>query len=179
MNYKITLLALSVLFLAACSKEKEEDKKTVRNVTQNAVSSTVSVVKDFAGGVVEGVASGRQKSDGMDGAAVVASSEQLTEHKVSVELLSVTDGAGNTVTVQLGFKNASDKTVRLIDLQNTGALLVIDRDGYSQGLTASSPMDITLAADAGSKVDFTFPGKADDVASVRIWGNTLTLKKKG
>ena len=47
-----------------------------------------------------------------------------------VEVLK-TEPRDQQLAVTLGFKNDGDATVRLINLTQTGALLVIDNDGYS------------------------------------------------
>lgn len=79
--------------------------------------------------------------------------------------------------VTLGFKNDSDATVRLINLTQTGALLVIDNDGYSNALVAlANPDDVTVPAKAGIRQTFVFEGGAEGIKAVRLWGKDLPVK---
>ncbi|MEN1783080.1 hypothetical protein AAIH14_34330, partial [Pseudomonas aeruginosa] len=81
------------------------------------------------------------------------------------------------LAVTLGFMNDSDATVRLINLTQSGALLVIDNDGYSNALVAlANPDDVTVPAKAGIRQTFVFEGGAEGIKAVRLWGKDLPVK---
>ncbi len=65
----------------------------------------------------------------------------------------------------------------LINLTQTGALLVIDNDGYSNALVAlANPDDVTVPAKAGIRQTFVFEGGAEGIKAVRLWGKDLPVK---
>lgn len=127
------------------------------------------------GGVSEGITSGRQSAQGADGAKVVSDNAGFAEIG-QVEVLK-TEPRDQQLAVTLGFKNDSDATVRLINLTQTGALLVIDNDGYSNALVAlANPDDVTVPAKAGIRQTFVFEGGAEGIKAVRLWGKDLPVK---
>ncbi|HCF3694728.1 TPA: hypothetical protein NID02_006107, partial [Pseudomonas aeruginosa] len=110
-----------------------------------------------------------------DGAKVVSDNAGFAEIG-QVEVLK-TEPRDQQLAVTLGFKNDSDATVRLINLTQTGALLVIDNDGYSNALVAlANPDDVTVPAKAGIRQTFVFEGGAEGIKAVRLWGKDLPVK---
>lgn len=133
MNARIAALGL-LLPLAAGSAVAAEEGSSVKDAAKAAVSSAIETGKNLLGGVSEGITSGRQSAQGADGAKVVSDNAGFAEIG-QVEVLK-TEPRDQQLAVTLGFKNDSDATVRLINLTQTGALLVIDNDGYSNALVA-------------------------------------------
>ncbi|MGU1577572.1 hypothetical protein ACSETU_13085 [Pseudomonas aeruginosa] len=169
MNARIAALGL-LLPLAAGSAVAAEEGSSVKDAAKAAVSSAIETGKNLLGGVSEGITSGRA-----DGAKVVSDNAGFAEIG-QVEVLK-TEPRDQQLAVTLGFKNDSDATVRLINLTQTGALLVIDNDGYSNALVAlANPDDVTVPAKAGIRQTFVFEGGAEGIKAVRLWGKDLPVK---
>lgn len=174
MNARIAALGL-LLPLAAGSAVAAEEGSSVKDAAKAAVSSAIETGKNLLGGVSEGITSGRQSAQGADGAKVVSDNAGFAEIG-QVEVLK-TESHDQQLAVTLGFKNDSDATVRLINLTQTGALLVIDNDGYSNALVAlANPDDVTVPAKAGIRQTFVFEGGAEGIKAVRLWGKDLPVK---
>lgn len=174
MNARIAALGL-LLPLAAGSAVAAEEGSSVKDAAKAAVSSAIETGKNLLGGVSEGITSGRQSAQGADGANVVSDNAGFAEIG-QVEVLK-TEPRDQQLAVTLGFKNDSDATVRLINLTQTGALLVIDNDGYSNALVAlANPDDVTVPAKAGIRQTFVFEGGAEGIKAVRLWGKDLPVK---
>ncbi|HCF7127453.1 TPA: hypothetical protein NIJ42_006145 [Pseudomonas aeruginosa] len=171
MNARIAALGL-LLPLAAGSAVAAEEGSSVKDAAKAAVSSAIETGKNLLGGVSEGITSGRQSAQG---AKVVSDNAGFAEIG-QVEVLK-TEPRDQQLAVTLGFKNDSDATVRLINLTQTGALLVIDNDGYSNALVAlANPDDVTVPAKAGIRQTFVFEGGAEGIKAVRLWGKDLPVK---
>ncbi|PXB80179.1 hypothetical protein C0045_01130 [Pseudomonas aeruginosa] len=177
MNARIAALGLLLLLLlplAAGSAVAAEEGSSVKDAAKAAVSSAIETGKNLLGGVSEGITSGRQSAQGADGAKVVSDNAGFAEIG-QVEVLK-TEPRDQQLAVTLGFKNDSDATVRLINLTQTGALLVIDNDGYSNALVAlANPDDVTVPA-KGIRQTFVFEGGAEGIKAVRLWGKDLPVK---
>lgn len=170
MNARIAALGL-LLPLAAGSAVAAEEGSSVKDAAKAAVSSAIETGKNLLGGVSEGITSGRQSAQGADGAKVVSDNAGFAEIG-QVEVLK-TEPRDQQLAVTLGFKNDSDATVR----PQTGALLVIDNDGYSNALVAlANPDDVTVPAKAGIRQTFVFEGGAEGIKAVRLWGKDLPVK---
>ena len=89
---------------------------------------------------------------------------------------SVKEDGENASYVVLGFKNANDRPVRVINLQESENIIVIDTDGYATNLSLASgnPDNITIPSKAGKKQSFHFNIAAATVKEVRIMGNILS-----
>lgn len=161
------------LALALPGLAHADARDTVKGVT----SKIVSWGKDVAGGVSEGVDSGRKDTTGTDGAQVVGSHEELAQHG-EVAILSLGPGPSDgTVEVVLGIANDSDQPIRLAELDDD-ALLLIDRDGYATRLvaTADNPAELTVPAAARIKQRFVFAGKVEQAAAVRLWRHDYSVE---
>ena len=172
------LLASSLLLSSLCFAEAEPaNDSTLKDSAKAAVSSAISAGKNLLGGVNEGVLDGRQSAQGVDGASIISSREQMKD-RVDVQVLK-TEAAGDTFNVTLGFKNSSDSQLRLINLKQTGALLAIDQDGYANGLTASldNPDEVTVPPKAAIRQKFIFEGPIETSSTVRVWGQDYQVKK--
>jgi len=152
------LLVSSLLLSSLCLAEGEPaSESTLKDSAKSAVSSAISAGKNLLGGVSEGVLDGRQSAQGVDGASIISSREQM-KGRVDVQVLK-TEASG--------------------DLQQTGALLAIDQEGYANGLTASldNPDDVTIPPKAAVRQKFVFEGPIEQSTSVRVWGQDYPVKK--
>ncbi|KPN88389.1 hypothetical protein [Pseudomonas nunensis] len=172
------ILASSLLLSSLCFAEGEPaNDSSIKDSAKAAVSSAISAGKNLLGGVSEGVLDGRQSAQGVDGASIISSREQMKD-RIDVQVLK-TEAVGDTFNVTLGFKNSSDSQLRLINLKQAGALLAIDQDGYANGLTASleNPDDVTVPPKAAVRQKFVFEGPIETSTTVRVWGQDYQVKK--
>jgi len=174
---RATLLVSSLLFSSLCLAEGEPtDGSLIKDSTKSAVSTFITAGKNLLGGVSEGVLDGRESVQGTDGAAIVASGEQMKD-RIAIEVLKLEPGDEN-VTVTLGFKNSTDTQLRLINLGQTGVLLVIDQAGYANRLTGlDNPDEVTIPPKTAVRQKFVFEGMNEAVSTVRVWGQDCSVKK--
>lgn len=162
------------LLLAAglCSAEESH----IRESTSTAVSGAISAGKSLLGGIAEGVTDGRTSTEGIDGAQIVSSADQLAG-RIQVEVLKV-ELQGDDLKLTLGLKNSSEQALRLINLTQPGNLLVIDQDGYASTLVHGmvNPDAVTVPASAGVRQAFVFQGPVEGPAEVRLWSSKYPLK---
>ncbi|WP_068826079.1 hypothetical protein [Pseudomonas sp. BMS12] len=172
----VTATALMVSASTALADEVATDPSTIKDSAKAAVSAAISAGKNLLGGVADGVTEGRESAQGSDGSIVVSSLEQL-DGQVSVQLLKVESVEDGSLSALLGFKNTTDKPLRLINLRQTGALLAIDQEGYSSaplpGLV--NPDDVTIPAKTGVRQKFIFEGTSTKVESIRLWGRDFEV----
>lgn len=154
------------------------EPSTIKDSAKAAVSTAITAGKNLLGGVTDGVTEGRESAQGSDGSIVVSSLEQL-DGQVSVQLLKVDTAEDGSLNALLGFKNTTDKPLRLINLRQTGALLAIDQEGYSSAPLPGllNPDDVTVPAKTGVRQKFVFEGPVEGVQSIRLWGRDFEVKK--
>lgn len=171
-------LALAALLSAgiACAEEPAQDSSTLKESAKAAVSSAISAGKNLLGGASEGVTEGRESAQGADGAFIISQSDQL-DGKVEVKLLKV-DAVDGNLEALFGFKNLTDKPVRLINLWDNGALLAIDAEDYASNLApnAANPEEVTVPAKIGVRQKFIFEGPVQGPKAVRLWGKDFPVK---
>jgi hypothetical protein len=170
-------LALLLASSLACAEEPAGEGSTLKESAKAAVSTAITAGKNLLGGASEGVTEGREATQGADGALIISQYEQLAD-KVEVKVLKAEAVEGN-LSVLFGFKNLTDKPVRLINLWDNGALLAIDQEDYASGLAPDSanPEEVTVPAKIGVRQKFIFEGPVDGPKAVRLWGKDFPLGK--
>lgn len=176
-NYSRSGIALALLLAAgtALAEEPAESTSALKESAKAAVSTAISAGKNLLGGASEGVTEGRESAQGADGALVISQLDQL-EGKVEVKLLKV-EAVDDNLSVLFGFKNLTDKPVRLINLTHNGALLAIDQDDYSTNLVPMENVDeVTVPPKTGVRQKFLFQGPVEGPKSVRLWGRNYSTQ---
>lgn len=174
-NYSRSGIALALLLAAgtAFAEEPAESTSTLKESAKAAVSSAISAGKNLIGGATEGVTQGRESAQSADGATSISQLDQL-EGKVEVKLLKV-EAVDDNLSAVLGFKNLTDKPLRLINLTHNGALLAIDQDDYSTNLVPMENVDeVTVPPKTGVRQKFLFQGPVEGPKSVRLWGRNYS-----
>lgn len=179
MKYPIVACACMALLWAGASvaEEAAPSASSLRDSAKSTMSTAISAGKNLMGGLTEGVTEGREAAEGADGATSISTFEQL-EGLGTVDLLRVESQEGGVVAT-LGFKNQSDKPLRLINLTQTGALIAIDKDGYSSALQVGlvNPDYVTIPAKVGVRQRFIFDSEGEEVQAIRLWGRDFNVKK--
>ncbi|WP_256594847.1 hypothetical protein [Pseudomonas sp. OV226] len=173
------LLMAGFLPAASFADISAPEPNTLRDSASSVMSSLISTGKNLAGGIAEGVTKGRESTESSDGAVVLSGLEPMAE-MLTVELLNngVVNDTG--LKVLIGFKNNTNKPVRLINLRQTGALLVIEEGGYSSALLPDliNPDEVTIPANTGVRQSFLFDqSAAKHILSIRLFGRDLALVK--
>ncbi|BCD89161.1 hypothetical protein PSm6_55680 [Pseudomonas solani] len=168
-------LALLLGATTVWAEEPAEDASTLKESAKAAVSTAISAGKNLLGGASQGITEGRESAQGADGAIVISQLDQL-EGKVEVKLLKV-DTTDENFGALLGFKNLTEKPVRLINLLHNGALLAIDQDDYSSNLVPmENPEEVTVPPKTGVRQRFVFQGPVEGPKAVRLWGREYSVK---
>ena len=170
------LLILSVVSTCALAELEPSNSSFIREQTKSAISAVISVGKDIMGGVSEGVLDGRHSAQGTDGATSISSHTQMAA-RVEVQLLTSSSDM-ESARISLGFKNATDTQLRLINLKESGALLAIDNAGYASALkdVQENPAEITIPANTSVRQAFIFEAPDQALESVRLWGEDYRVR---
>ncbi len=123
-----TVPASSAALAAASGKESSGIKENVQSV----VSDIVSAGKDVAAGVSDGLDSGL--GGNTDKTRVVKSREDL-DKLLTVTVVSSKELGDKSVLITLAVKNTHEFPVRLTNLSEMTAVVLLDDDGFSYALS--------------------------------------------
>jgi hypothetical protein len=161
---------LLAVFTAFFGCRGETAKETASTVTKK----TVEVGKSTLSGVAEGIDEGRKAAESSDGALLVTNLEELKE-RLKVEIDSVVTADTNVVSVIIVLGNDNDRPVRVTNLGNKGALLLLDQERFASELSRNLD-DITVPEQAKVKVMLSFKKSGNAAPSVlRIWGEEFPI----
>ena len=163
MKKTVLVMALSLL----CANVSADTKDIITDTTK----SVITFGKDLMKGLNDGVDEGRKGAEGADGAVTVTNVEEMEQY-ISVEVLGVESTDDEMATqVIVGFKNNVSKPVRIANMDDKGIVLLIDHDGYSQGLSADNryAAEFTVPANTGTKYAFEFDIAMDKASTIRLW----------
>lgn len=180
MNHRAGMFALlaSIISVApAFADEAASESSTLRDSAKSTMSTAITAGKNLMGGLTEGVTEGREGAEGTDGSLSISALEQL-QGKVEIELLR-TAPEGDNLVATIGFKNESDQQLRLINLTQTGALIAIDKDGYSSALLPglANPDQVTIPPKVGVRQKFVFEGPVQGITAIRLWGKDFSIRQ--
>lgn len=171
MNRVFAVLTAIILFSPlSCSDSRE----SAANLTKNAIK----LGKEVLGGISQGVDEGRKEAEGVDGAVIVTTMEELEAH-VDVQLLKVRSSAeGRKTQIEIGLKNRSDQPVRIANLGDRSAILLLDTEGYAQELDKAGvhPGELTIPARAGKKHHLLFAIPPSKAQALRMWQREFSLQ---
>ncbi|GAB6260168.1 hypothetical protein L4174_005950 [Photobacterium sp. CCB-ST2H9] len=167
-------LALLIILGFSATSAHAEVKETITDMTRGIVKFT----KEISSGLTEGFKEGRSSTESADG-SVVATNEKETLEYIEIDLVSVmTEKDSNLTVVELSFKNKHNKPVKITGLSAEGALLTIDKDGFSHALASWQQIEFTVPNEAAKKYSFTFSGDPSQVKQVRVWHKTYDVGSK-
>ncbi|MBD3642723.1 hypothetical protein [Alcanivorax sp.] len=169
MKKGVFVMALSLL----CAGVGADTKDIISDTTK----SVITFGKDLMKGLNDGVDEGRKGAEGADGAVTVTNVDEM-EQFISVEVLGVESTDDELATlVTVGFKNNEGKPVRIANMDDKGIVLLIDHDGYSQGLSADNryAAEFTVPPNTGTKHVFKFDITMDKASKIRLWSKEYEL----
>ncbi len=166
----ITLPYLAAGLLSGCSGQMAKD------VSSTVTQKTVEAAKGTATGIEEGIAEGRKSAASADGAIIVTNGKELAE-SLTVEVIAVSRGdIKDTVIVEIGLGNKSDKPVRVSGLAPRGAVILLDKDGFASYLAEPIYDIVTVPENAKEKVAYTFSsGDYQKAHKIRIHGQETEI----
>lgn len=150
------------------------DGDTAREAASGATRATVEAVKGTAAGVAEGAKEGRQAHVGPDGVMILTTHEQLAD-RVNLTIRSVAPAGESGTAVELAFENTGDQPVRLIDLEEKHAMLLLDAEGFIVERSGDQPDEVTIPPHAKVRETFRFAGDAATARTLRLWGEDYSL----
>jgi len=166
--FSILLNSAMCFVLFGCSGETA--KKTASKVTKKAVEMT----KGTLTGIEKGIEDGRKAAESTDGALIITNAEDLNNN-VSISFVSVCpNDLDQSLTLDIGFENNSDKPVRIVNLHDKGNLLFLDKEGFAYELN-HGPSELTVPPKAKVKLPFSFKGKVNSLNKVRIYGKEFNV----
>ncbi|WP_444942978.1 hypothetical protein ACJJIK_12920 [Microbulbifer sp. ZKSA006] len=174
MRRAILVTGLLLCSSAFAQQNTQEQESGVAEAAKSVMSSIVSFGKNLVDGASEGVVDGRKSGQSTDGAILINTLEDLDKY-LQADVIAVTAAEEHGCYVEVGFKNENDFPVRLIDLNSSESVIVIDHDGYASNLFngKGNPMEITVPSKAGRKQKFYFAKDWDQVREIRILGKVL------
>jgi len=174
---KKILFAAALTTLSSVSYAQSSEESSVTEASKSVVSGMVRFGKDLIGGVddgIDGIDEGRKTGLSQDEAIIIDNADDLRAHieGTVLNVNAVSDGASS---IEVGFKNNSDKPVRLINLLESENVIAIDMDGYATNVTiGANPLQVTIPSRTGRKQAFQFAIPAESVKEIRIMGVTFT-----
>ncbi|KDM92945.1 hypothetical protein [Photobacterium galatheae] len=168
-------LALLVMLGLSATNAQAEVKETITDMTRGLVKFT----KEISSGVTEGFKEGRSSTESADGSVVVTNEQETLEY-IEIDVLSVAPKQDSNLTVvEMSFRNKHNKPVKITGLSEEGALLTIDKEGFSHSLSSWQQIEFTVPNEAAKKYSFTFSGEASQVKQVRVWHKTYEMSADG
>lgn len=142
-----------------------------KDITSGVVSTTVEATKGVAEGIQDGVEEGRKGTE-IDGSVVLSTPAEIAK-ATTLSVFEVRSAAGGTEVV-LAVENKTDRPLHLIGMAEDGGPQLVDVDGFSTPLLGRDTK-IIVPPKAKIKHALQFSGEADNAATVRVWGQDLTV----
>jgi hypothetical protein len=163
--------------LPGCGGCQRSTKETAKDLTK----ATVETSKEILSGIKDGIDEGRKSTEGLDGAVVVSTYDEVAKY-LDVSILSVKTpkdkGKDKTVEVVLAVANKHTKPVRMANLKRQGSMVLLDGEGFASHLASGSPNndEITVLSGMKEKFLYTFDGDAKTAKVLRLYGHDYDLK---
>ncbi|SNV71970.1 Uncharacterised protein [Pasteurella multocida] len=171
---KGTLLACVLLALTSINSYAEEKSSIVDRVS-TVISEVVQDGKDVIKGVKEGIDTGRTEGTSIDDAIIVR--DKKYQEYVDIVIFSIQKTNVGLYEIDLGFKNKTDKIIRLVNLNEKKNLQLLDADSF---VTYANYMenDITVPKSAAIKYTLKFRayGLVSEPAILRLYETDIKLK---
>ncbi|CNB81314.1 hypothetical protein [Yersinia pseudotuberculosis] len=154
-----------------------EDPSLLKDGVKGMVSGVIAAGKDTFSGIKEGVDNGRQSGSSIDGAIIIMDKAGLDKY-VKVSVLTTKKVADEEYQLTIALRNDTDTPVRLTNLNENNALVLLDKDNFVATLkTVMTPdtSDITIQQHAAIKVRYIFTGVENIPASLRIYGKDVAV----
>lgn len=167
-------LTCTFILLTSVSMAQELTKEQAANDVRQFISESKGIIS----GIKEGITEGRVEGESTDGAIIIRDQETFDKH-LSFSVTQYKALSGNKMEVSIALKNSADKPVRLINLDHAQNVILIDKDGFASYLTSnffSSKDDITIPANAGLRVKWTFSEVEETPSSLRIYGQSYPVQ---
>lgn len=164
------LLILPMLLAALGARAEGTEGSSVKNAAKAVTSSVVTFTKNVVSGMSEGATDGRKTTGSADGAVLVSKAAELDKH-LEVKTLKFDTPSKGEVVAELALRNKTDRPVRVIELLATGAVLLIDKDGFAtRPEPVEAPAEITVPAKAMIKTRLRFTDVSGAPVAVRLFG---------
>jgi len=165
---------LAAMLLGGCKGDTKENAK-------DAAEEATRFLKVAGDGIAEGIEKSRKETPSADGAAVVSTHEELARY-AGLSVLAVRAGSDpKTAAVELAVHNRHTAPLRLIGLEKTGAVVLVDTDGFSTPLDKRDCLEllggITILPSAKQKLTLRFGAPASKAAAVMIFGNRYPVPR--
>lgn len=156
---------ITFFFLVSMISFAEENNITIDKVS-NVVSEMVSTGKDVMIGIKKGIDEGYQKGNKIEGAYIIENAKDL-KNSVDIKILQVNyQPVDKTYEVVVGFKNKTDKLIRITGLNNPQNFYGLDKDDYTV-IPEGTIADVTIFKNSQVKQRYIF--KNDEIKSIKIY----------
>ncbi|WP_027251997.1 hypothetical protein [Photobacterium halotolerans] len=109
----------------------------------------------------------------------MVTNESETLEYIKIDVLSVAGKNESDLTVvEFSFENKHNRPVRITGLGEQGALITIDKEGFSHSLINGNNIEFTVPNEAAKKHSLIFSGSASQVKQVRVWRETYDIDTK-
>ncbi|MGC7590684.1 hypothetical protein ACPWUF_09420 [Bisgaard Taxon 46] len=171
---KGTLFACAFLALTSVNSYAEEKSSIVDRVS-TVISGVVQDGKDVIKGVKEGIDTGRTEGTSIDDAIVVR--DKKYQEYVDIVIFSIQKTNVGFYEIDLGFKNKTDKIIRLANLNEKKNLQLLDADRFV-AYANYMENDITVPKSAAIKYTLKFRayGLVSEPAILRLYETDIKLK---
>ncbi|SHN57455.1 hypothetical protein [Desulfovibrio litoralis] len=167
-----------------------KEESTVKKGVKSTVTKIISVGKEALSGVDAGIDEGRKQGESTDGAKIVTNAAEL-DKLLSIKVLKVEPLEENTAgsekaddkknkpknyQVTLAVKNDNDYIVRITNLSDLQAIVLLDKDDFSYPLN-SFASDINAIQKSNTRVRYVFYNVEGEPTTVRFLGKDLKIEQ--
>lgn len=176
-QYRLPLFLMVGLFCYSVAFAQETDLKgeVATDIKQFILNS-----KSILSGIQEGLSEEGTQYTNSDMLLTVSDQTSFAEH-LTLSILKGKAISGNRYQLRVAIKNSADQPVRLINLDNPQNLILIDREGFASHLSVDENGEqyepsLTIPAEAGLRVTWTFGEVEEKPASLRLYGLTFPIE---
>lgn len=171
----IVIVAFILTALSPALGLAAEESLTKKGVKE-FMSGVVSTGKDIVSGAEAGVEQGRKTGESTDGAVLVSTREELAE-LLNVSVLKLENVGDGIFKVTLAIRNENEFPVRITELNEMKAVVLLDSDGFAYTLTSPElqGMDVTVLGRAATKTSYTFIKVEGTPAIFRLLGQDYPI----
>lgn len=171
------LLVVSLLLSSGAFAQTPGLKDEVATDIKQLILNSKSILS----GIQEGLSEGSTESDLSNTLLTVNDQTTFAEY-LTLSIIKGKALSDNRYELRVAIKNSADQPVRLMNLDDAQNLILIDREGFASHLAVDAGSNnqqsaITIPAEAGLRVTWTFAEVEEKPASLRIYGLTFPIEK--
>ena len=156
----------------------QEVQNELQNALRDIVSASGAIFSGMAAGMQEGAQKAQEQLDSVDGAKLATNKESLAE-LLQVSVYRVEKQDNGMWRIVLAVRNENEFPVRLVNLTQKHAVLLLDSEGFAHEPTEQGerPRTVTVAARAAVKALFDFVDLEGEPRIFRLFDTDFSVQQ--